>query len=559
MRTLTPIDLAANEYVRRVCELDPLTASGIGVPGYDHLMTDLSPDGHQARADLDRHTLRTLADLGPRDDTDAVTLAAMRERLGLAVELHDAREPLADLNVIASPLQYLRDVFDIMPTGTIEAWENIAARMNLIPQAIDGYIAALDTAAGHGLTPAIRQVREGIVQARKQAGDDSFFTAFIAGAAAAAVLDESSACALVRKELEHGARAARESYGRLAEYLADRLAPRAGEPDAVGRERYQRLSRSFLGATVDLDETYAWGLEELARIVAEQTAVAEEIAGPGASVEQAVAALEADERYVLRGTAALRRWMQETADEAIADLDGVHFDIPGPVQTLECRIAPTQEGGIYYTAPSDDFSRPGRMWWSVPEGVTQFGTWREKTTVYHEGVPGHHLQIGAAVVAKDTLNDWRRLLCGTSGHAEGWALYAERLMSELGYLTDPADRLGMLDGQRMRAARVVFDIGVHLGLRAPDQWGGGIWDADKAWAFLKANVNMPEGFVRFEFNRYLGWPGQAPSYKIGQRLWEQLRDDARAAAGAAWDPKAFHARALGLGSLGLDTLREALS
>jgi uncharacterized protein (DUF885 family) len=219
-------------------------------------------------------------------------------------------------------------------------------------------------------------------------------------------------------------------------------------------------------------------------------------------------------------------------------------------------IAPTQEGGIYYTGPTDDFSRPGRMWWSVPEGVTEFDTWRELTTVYHEGVPGHHLQIAQAVYNRTELNSWRRLLAGTSGHAEGWALYAERLMQQLGYLDDPADRLGMLDGQRMRAARVVLDIGVHLGKPRLD--GDGTWDADYALDFMRKNVNMSDQFVQFEVNRYLGWPGQAPSYKVGQRIWEQVRDAYQAERGADFDVKDFHKRALDMGGVGLDTLRTAL-
>ncbi|MCL1868784.1 MAG: DUF885 domain-containing protein [Promicromonosporaceae bacterium] len=558
-RPQSAIDAAADAYVAKVAELDPLEATSIGVPGYDHLMTDLSPAGHEARADLDRATLAQLDGLTPADDVDRVTLAAMRERLGLALELHEAGEPLADLNVIASPLQNLRDVFDVMPTGTVEAWENIASRLNLLPGAVDGYIASLAEAARRGNVPAIRQVREGVTQARELAGGTSFFSEFVHGKDATSVLDDSAACSLVRKELEHGATAAREAYAKLADFLEGDLAGRAPEADAVGRERYSLFSRQFLGATVDLDETYAWGVEELARIVAEQTAVAREIAGPGATVADAVATLEGDPRYQLHGTDELRAWMQQTADQAIADLDGVHFDITGPVRTIECMIAPTQNGGIYYTPPSDDFSRPGRMWWSVPPGVTEFGTWREKTTVFHEGVPGHHLQCAEAVVARDTLNSWRRLMCWVSGHGEGWALYAEKLMDELGYLSDPGDRLGMLDAQRMRAARVVFDIGVHLGLEAPQEWGGGTWDAEKAWPFLRSNVNMAEEFVRFEYNRYLGWPGQAPAYKVGQRLWEQARDEARTAAGDAWDAKAFHARALSLGSVGLDVLRQALA
>jgi uncharacterized protein (DUF885 family) len=134
-------------------------------------------------------------------------------------------------------------------------------------------------------------------------------------------------------------------------------------------------------------------------------------------------------------------------------------------------------------------------------------------------------------------------------------------MADLGYLDDPGDRLGLLNAQRLRAARVVFDIGVHLGLPAPEKWGGGVWTPEKGWDFLVENVEMNDGLRRAEFLRYLGWPGQAPSYKVGQRLWEQIRDDAKAAAiarGEEFDLRDFHSKALGLGSVGLDVLRDAL-
>ena len=304
--------------------------------------------------------------------------------------------------------------------------------------------------------------------------------------------------------------AARVAYDELAEFLGSELAPAASEKDAVGRELYALHSRRFLGATVELDETYDWGVEELARMVAEQESIANEIKA-GASVEEAVAFLEQDESRKLHGTDALQRWMQETSDRAVAELGKTHFDIAEPIRRLECMIAPTKEGGIYYTGPTDDFSRPGRMWWSVPEGVESFDTWRELTTVYHEGVPGHHLQIAQAVYNRAQLNSWRRLLGGTSGHAEGWALYAERLMEQLGYLDDPADRLGMLDGQRMRAARVVLDIGVHL--EKPRLDGNGTWDADYALDFMRGNVNMSDEFVqvRGEPLPRLARPGARPT------------------------------------------------
>ena len=561
-RRQTPIDAIADAHVQTVAQLDPLAATAMGLAGYDHLMTDFSPAGYAAQAEAARATLAALDATPPVDDVDRVTVAAMRERLGLELELHAADELLGQLNNIASPVQALRDIFDLMPTATPEHWENIAARLLALPGAAAGVAESLRTAASRGRVAPVRQVEACLAQATELAADGSFFDSLVRSDAVDAALDDSAACQAIRRDLEEGAQAARRAHAELAEFLRTELLPQAPTQDAAGRERYALWSRYFLGAEVDLEETYRWGLEELERVIAEQEAVAAEIAGPGATVAQAIEVLDADPERVLHGTDALRRWMQETSDAAIAALDGVHFAIAAPLHALECRIAPTQNGGIYYTGPSDDFSRPGRMWWSVPPGVETFTTWREKTTVYHEGVPGHHLQVAQAVYERLTLNSWRRLACWVSGHGEGWALYAERLMADLGFLADPGDRLGMLDGQRMRAARVVLDIGVHLGLERPERWGGGRWDAETAWEFLRSNVNMDEGFLRFELTRYLGWPGQAPSYKIGQRLWEAARDEAAAAArarGEEHDLKAFHARALSLGSVGLDVLREALA
>ncbi len=557
-REPSAIDAIAEAYTSRVAALDPLSATGFGLKGYDHLMTAHSPAGHAERADNDRATLRELEQATPVDATDEVTLAAMRDRLGLNLELFDAREYTADLNVIASPLQELRDVLDLMPTGTTDDWANIASRISKVPDAIRGYIACLREGVRDGLVPAALQVAEGIKQAEELADPaSSFFVSFTAGAAP----DGAPAPAALAHDLERAGRDAAVAYGELVSFLADEVAPHAPQADAVGRERYARFSRAFVGAEVDLDETYEWGLEELQRMADEQDAIVAEIAGPGAGIEDAIAALDADPAYALHGTDALREWMQGTADSVISALDGVHFDIPGPIRTIECMIAPTQTGGIYYTGPSDDFSRPGRMWWSVPAGVTEFTTWRERTTVHHEGVPGHHLQVAQQVYVRDQLNSWRRLVLWTSGHGEGWALYAERLMEEFGFMTDPGDRLGLLDGQRMRAARVVLDIGVHLGKPAPERWGGGTWDAAKAWDFLRANANMDEAFLRFELNRYLGWPGQAPSYKVGQRLWEQARASAEGAArarGEQFSLKDFHTRALNLGSVPLSILPASL-
>ena len=460
-RTPTDVDRIAEGWVDTLVELDPAIGTYIGRTSHDERLADYSPAGHERVIEATRETLAALRSATPVDDVDRITVADLGSELELQLEQHEVGLHLRDLNVIASPAQEIRDVFDLMPTDDPAEWERIATRLTAVPGAIDGYVETLREGARRGIVPAVRQVREVGVQVRKYARPDGFFGTFAASAKAG---DHELSDAL-KRHLGDGALEAAAAYGRLADFLEGELQPVAGEHDAVGRDIYALQSRRFLGAAIDLDETYEWGVEELARMVAEQESIANEIS-PGASVGEAIAILDADPSRKLHGTDALQRWMQQTSDRAVTELAGTQFDIPAEIRTLECLIAPTQEGGIYYTGPSDDFTRPGRMWWSVPEGVTEFDTWRELTTVYHEGVPGHHLQIGQAVVNRGQLNTWRRQLAGTSGHAEGWALYAERLMQGLGYLDDPADRLGMLDGQRMRAARapradavrVAFDL-----------------------------------------------------------------------------------------------------
>lgn len=550
-RPHTRIDAVADAYTDTLIRLNPSFATTLGLPGYETGYQDFSPAGIAEFAEAARQALADLEGLAPEDDVDAVTLDAMQERLGLQLLIHASGWEYADLNNIASPAQDIRAIFDLMPTATGQDWEHIAGRAHNVPGAIDGYIESLRLARDSGRVAAARQVKTVIEQATKYAAGDGFFAKLAANAATEAGRLDSA----LQERLDAGAAAAAAAYTRLADFLRTELLPAAPEKDAVGRARYALASRSFLGATVDLEETYAWGVQELDRLIAEQEKVAAAIR-PGASIAEAKEILNNDPARQLKGTDALREWMQELSDKAVAELAGVHFEIPDVMKKLECLIAPTDEGGIYYTGPSDDFSRPGRMWWSVPAGEDSFTTWAETTTVYHEGVPGHHLQVATATYRRELLNKWRRNVCWTSGHGEGWALYAEKLMQELGYLNDPGDHMGMLDMQRMRAARVVFDIGVHLELPVPPRWGSGVWTADKGYAFLKENLPISEGQLHFEFTRYLGWPGQAPSYKVGQRLWEQIRAELEARPG--FDLKEFHTRALNIGSVGLDTLRRAL-
>ena len=553
-RTPSAVDEVAEDYARSLVDLFPTLSVTAGLDGD---RTRLDSQSREAADQLDELNARTLRELDKAeqeaqnlDEVDAVTLDAMRERLGCERELHAAGLTSGELNVIASAPQDVQMLFDLVPTDTEDDWKDNAVRLSQVPRALTEYRHALSQAAHDGRPPALRQVKRVIEQCRDHAKADGSFDRFAQQAA-------DTASEALAEEVRTAADGAREAYESLADFLGDIIAPLATETDACGRDDYALFSRQFLGAKVDLDETYAWGLEQLATIDAEQRRVANELY-PGSTVTECFDKLNADPQRQVHGLDALRAWMQDKADRAIEELAGVHFDIPEPVKKIECMVLPDGTGGIYYTGPTDDFSRPGRMWWSVPAGVEAFNTWQELTTVYHEGVPGHHLQVGGATHMADSLNTWRRHLCWVSGHGEGWALYSEVLMAELGFLDDLGDYMGMLDSQRLRAARVCLDIGVHLGLPAPESIGGGTWDADKAWTFLTDNAAMERSFLAFELDRYLGWPGQAPSYKIGQRLWEQTRDAAKAS-----DPnftlKDFHTKALAIGSVGLDTLKRALT
>jgi len=477
------------------------------------------------------------------------------ERTGLAVELHDAGLDLAQLNTIASPAHELRMAFDLMPTQTPEHWQTIAARLAKLPGALSGYRTSLLTAADTGREPALRQVAKVAEQCEVWAGlhgPSGYFETLVARAD----VDDS-----LRSELAHQAHAAQEAYAEFAGFLRAELAPLARTKDAVGPDDYRIFSRLFTGSELDLTEAYEWGWSEFAAIEREMLEVAERIK-PGASLAEVAETLDADPRYRVSGQDAYAAWMQQLSDEALRSLRSKHFEIPDELMALECRIAPPGGAvGAYYTAPSEDFSRPGRMWWSVSPERVDFNTWREVSVVYHEGAPGHHLQIATAAY-ESSLNRFQRRMSFVSGHGEGWALYAELLMRELGYLDDNGDLLGMLDGQLFRAARVIVDIGMHLELEIPAGFGfhdGERWTPELGLEFLLTRTITDAEHVHDEVDRYLGWPGQAPSYKLGERLWLAARADAERRAGSSFDLKDFHTRALRLGGMGLDTLREQLA
>ncbi|HVK22800.1 MAG TPA: DUF885 domain-containing protein [Actinokineospora sp.] len=546
----------SDSYVEDLAAAEPVIATYCGIVGHDDRLPDLSPDGVDARGEIAAAALAKMRAAEPADIAEANAKAVFLERIGLEVELHAAGEFHRSLNVIACPVQEVRQVFDLMPTETADDWSVIAKRLAAVPGALEGYQRSLRHSAAKGEVAALRQVVKTAEQCRTWAGSGdgkSFFAAFA---------EDAPVDGALRADLDAAATAAARAYGELADFLTGELAEKAPTEDAVGAERYKLWTREYTGATLDLHEAYEWGWAEFARLEAEMTEVAGRIA-PGGTIADAAAKLDADPRYQVVGQRAFEQWMQDLSDRALSDLRGVHFDISDQIMRLECRIAPPGGTvGAYYTGPTDDWSRPGRMWWSVLPDKEVFPTWREVTTVYHEGAPGHHLQIATAVSQAKSLNKFQRLLSWIPAYGEGWALYAERLMREFGYLDDDGDLLGMLDAHIFRAARVIIDIGMHLKLEIPRGFGfheGERWTPELGLEFMLTRTITDPDHVRDEIDRYLGWPGQAPTYKLGERLWLQARDEAKARQGADFSLKRFHQEALEMGAMGLDTLRTRLA
>jgi uncharacterized protein (DUF885 family) len=555
--------VVADRYVEALSDLDPIVATSLGNRPGDDRLPDLGPDGLAAEAELARATLadldRVLA-ADPALEQDAVERRCarlLRERLDAQLAAHEAGEDFRALSNLFSPVHSVRQIFSLMPASSEDDWAVIARRMARVPEAYRGYRAALEEGARRGLFVAPRQVRTVVGQF-----DEWLAGPYFAGFA-------SSGPASLRGELDAAARAADGAVAEIREFLRDSYGPRAeGTPDAVGRERYalaaRRWTGSDLGAGDGLEEAYRYGWSEHQRILAEQQVAAEKVL-PGASPMEAMHWLD-EHGPAVDGVETVRARLQAVMDEAMAALDGTHFDLAEPVRRVEAMIAPPGSAAApYYTRPSQDFSRPGRTW--LPTlGRTRFPLWDLISTWYHEGVPGHHLQLAQWAYVAPQLSTYQASVGSVSANAEGWALYAERLMDELGYLTDTGARLGYLDAQQMRAIRVVIDIGMHLELPIPDDADGVLaehrgrpWTPELARAFFGAYCGRLPAFLDSELVRYLGIPGQAISYKLGERAWLAGREAARQARGAGFDLKAWHMAALSQGSLGLDDLTEELA
>jgi uncharacterized protein (DUF885 family) len=546
----------ANDVVEQDAAFDPLFATEAGIPGYDDQLPDFSPSRTTSEIELVRSHLETLSSLAPTDDIDRIARAVLDERLHARLGVLESGESARVFSVIWSPLAGIRQVFELMASDVPDDLITIARRLRAVRPALASWRVTLEALASSGQLPSRRHIVGIAEQAATYA--NGAFRDFVSRVAPSAGVDGDLLVAALDAD---------DACGELSSWMFQALEPLTNDHDACGPERYARWAKNWTGATLDFEELYAWGWADLQRINARMWEIARELLDDPKSLVEATEFLDHDPAQIIVGTDELLRRLIAFTERAVEELDGVHFDIDPRIRFCDARLAPEGSAAApYYIPPSEDLSRPGTTWFPTL-GATTFPWWSHASTWYHEGVPGHHLQCATSLLEADRQSRFHRLEAWTSGYGEGWALYAERLMNELGFFSDLGEEMGFLSGQALRAARVMVDIGLHLELPAPSDLGeladlgdcsGRVWTAEMAVAVLEELTMQSHEMSVSEVDRYLGMPGQAISYKVGERVWMRTREEAKTRLGERFSLKRFHAFALALGPMGLDSLEDEL-
>ena len=540
----SPIFALSDSYVEKSARLSPMASTYLGITDLKDQLDDFSIAGRAVEADLSRATLAELNKLEPIDEIDRVAKSVMQERLTSSLQLHDSFESHISFNVLTSPPADIRQVFEMMPKESAADFDNIAKRLLAVDKAHLSWVSTIDTLAKKGKTVAQRQI-DGIAKQLESYADGGY-------AAMAKSFDPDGKYPAIHE----AAKAAARSSAETATYLRGTYMALATPNDAVGAERYAAWARYYTGADLDLRATYEWGLADLAQITERMWRVAAKIKPDAKTLREVADYLDNAPEYKIHGKDAIIKKLLDFTQAAVTQLDGTHFDIDERMKFCDARIAPEGSASApYYMSPSEDMSRPGTTWLPLL-GKDEVSWWHLASTWYHEAVPGHHLQVATSVLERDRLSRFQRFGAWISGYGEGWALYAERFMDDLGAFDEPGIEMGFLSAQALRATRIVIDIGMHLGYTDEN---GRVWDAVSGREALMNKALLDEHHATSETDRYLGWPGQAISYKVGEREWIAARENAKKRLGSEFSLKKFHAHALKIGPMGLDTFGEELA
>ena len=539
------IEAVADEYLAQMLVRFPTTASYYSLPGMSHSeLYDNSPEALSAWRVREDQWLAELIEIGAPTDIgsrDWVTYGILYEELAGSVGARVCRSEMWAASTATAWHTDMPFVFDLQPVGTPEARAEAIERLGKVTEFIDTEIRNLRAGLDAGYSaprPTVEKVPEEI---RALLNDDSPFLNV------ASRDDDAEFSAAVQDVFERQIAPAIE---RFAAYIESDYLPHAREEmsltfNPAGEECYIALVRFFTTIAPSPEVIHETGLTQIATIRAEMQSIIDQNYG-GGDIESFLARLNVDAEFTFSSS-------DEILERARTSLAGIRELMPelfGVLPKAEVIIKPypayRSSGTGEYWSSSEDGSRPGIFYipTSSPEQRSRTG---QQSFLYHETVPGHHLQGAIALELGDRVHPLARYMWN-SGYGEGWALYSERLMDELDQYSTPLDRLGMLSDQGARAARLVIDTGLHtMG-----------WSRQQAVDYMLANTAWPPIDVESEINRYIAWPGQANAYMLGMLEIMKLRALAEDAFGDEFDVREFHDRVLENGSITLPMLEEAV-
>jgi uncharacterized protein (DUF885 family) len=371
-------------------------------------------------------------------------------------------------------------------------------------------------------------------------------------------VDAAEQSSLTHKAADAVANGVYPAYARMTAALESQRPAAINQAAGVGRlpdgaAYYAAALKQMTTTDYTPDQVHALGLSEAARVATEMDALLKSQGLSTGTVAERVQALHKDPRFLLPNTddgrAQLLAKYQQILDEVNARMPEYFRTVP-PEKLQVARVPAAAENstaGAYYQPAAMDGSRPGTFFANLRD-VGETATWTMKTLAYHEGIPGHHFQISIAMNLKGLPLIRQQTIY--SAYAEGWALYAERFAAEIGmYKDDAFGDLGRLEAELFRAARLVVDTGLHA--------KG--WSREQAITYMVSTTGMNESEVVTEVERYMGQPGQACAYKVGQLKILELRERAKAELGSKFNLKDFHAVVLENGGVPLTSLEDLVN
>jgi len=540
--------LFAEEWERGLRD-SPENASFQGDKRFNDRWSDLSMKAIAAREAADRAALDRLHKINRKSlsELDKLNYDTFEWQLKQAVARQKFHEYLAPIGM-AGGVQTLDGMAEVLPFATLKDYQDWLARLAALPALIDQNIALMEQGVKEGITPPavlMQRVSKQIAkQAAPNAAESAFYKPFVKMPDAISEQQKtalrSQAAELIRDKVV-------PAYARLSTYFDNTYLPRARSTIGAsslpnGKAYYDLLASYYTTTNLSADDIHAIGLSEVARIRARMEAVKQE-AGFKGTLEEFFVFLRTDPQFFYKNGADLLQAYQALAKRIDPELVKAFSVLPRltyGVRPIPDNIAPDTTTA-YYQSGAADGTRPGFYYVNLYKPEVR-PTWEMMALSLHEAVPGHHFQFARALEL-DQLPMFRKTAYFVA-YGEGWGLYAEQLGYDMGLYTNPYDKFGQLTYEMWRAVRLVVDTGMHA--------KG--WSRQQAIDYFKANAPKTEQDIVNEIDRYIGWPGQALAYKIGQLKISALRKRANDALGPRFDLRKFNDEVLGTGSIPLNAL-----